>query len=231
MNVTNLNQTFANETPQALLRAMMAKYGTKIALSSSLSLEDQVLTDMMININKTPNIFTLDTGRLFPETYRLLDDTNKHYGINIRVFFPENSAVEEMVSTHGINLFYESIEQRKRCCHVRKLEPLSRAFAGLNVWICGLRREQSITRNDMQLVEYDDVNNLIKINPLIDWTEQQVWDYIHEHRIPYNPLHDTGYPSIGCQPCTRAVKPGKDARSGRWWWESAEQRECGLHKR
>ena len=229
--VNELNQKFAAETPENLLRHLLNEFGGKIALSSSLGPEDQVLTDMMVEINKNANIFTLDTGRLFPETYSLLDRTNMHYGIKIRVYFPDFHEVEEMVSTNGANLFYESIEKRKLCCRLRKLEPLSRAFMGLDAWICGLRREQSITRHDMQLVEWDETNKLIKINPLIDRTEKQVWDYIHEHHVPYNRLHGNGFPSIGCQPCTRAVKPGEDARSGRWWWESPEHKECGLHKR
>ena len=229
--VNKLNQKFATETPENLLRCLMSEFGEKIALSSSLGLEDQVLTDMMVKINKTPNIFTLDTGRLFPETYSLLDTTNMHYGIKIRVYFPDFRRIEEVVSTEGINFFYESIEDRKFCCRLRKLEPLNRAFTELEAWICGLRREQSITRHDMQLVEWDETNSLIKINPLIDWTEQQVWDYIHKHHVPYNGLHDSGFPSIGCQPCTRAVKPGDDARSGRWWWEAPEHKECGLHQR
>ena len=229
--VNELNQKFSAETPEVLLHYLMNEYGNKIALSSSLGLEDQVLTDMMLKINKSANIFTLDTGRLFPETYSLLDKTNIHYGIKIRVYFPDFRRVEEMVSADGINLFYESIEKRKLCCRLRKLEPLSRAFTGLDAWICGLRREQSVTRHDMQLVEWDETNHLIKINPLIDWTEKQVWDYIHEHHVPYNSLHNDGFPSIGCQPCTRAVNVGDDARSGRWWWEAPEHRECGLHKK
>jgi len=229
--VNELNQKFSAETPEVLLHYLMNEYGNKIALSSSLGPEDQVLTDMMLKINKNARIFTLDTGRLFPETYSLLDKTNIHYGIKIRVYFPDFRRVEEMVSADGINLFYESIEKRKLCCRLRKLEPLSRAFTGLDAWICGLRREQSVTRHDMQLVEWDETNHLIKINPLIDWTEKQVWDYIHEHHVPYNSLHNDGFPSIGCQPCTRAVNVGDDARSGRWWWEAPEHRECGLHKK
>ena len=230
MKVNELNKKFAAETPENLLQSLMNEFGEEIALSSSLGPEDQVLTDMMLKINKNAHIFTLDTGRLFPETYSLLDKTNLRYGIKIRVYFPDFRKVEEMVSTDGINLFYESIEKRKLCCRLRKLEPLNRAFSGLKAWICGLRREQSITRQDMKLVEWDETNSLIKINPLIDWTEKQVWDYIREHNVPYNRLHDDDFPSIGCQPCTRAVKPGNDARSGRWWWEAPEHRECGLHK-
>ena len=229
--VNELNQRFAAETPETLLHYFMHELGDKVALSSSLGPEDQVLTDMMVKINKNPHIFTLDTGRLFPETYSLIDKTNMHYDIKIRVYFPDFRMVEEMVSTDGINLFYENIENRKYCCRIRKLKPLSRAFTGLEAWICGLRREQSVTRQDMKLVEWDETNRLIKVNPLITWTEQQVWDYIHAHHVPYNRLHDNGFPSIGCQPCTRAVNTGEDARSGRWWWESPEHRECGLHKR
>ena len=229
--VNELNNKFATKTTEDLLRYLINEFGEKIALSSSLGPEDQVLTDMIVKIFKNAHVFTLDTGRLFPETYSLLDKTNMHYGIKIRVYFPDFRKVEEMVSNEGINLFYESIEKRKFCCRLRKLEPLSRAFTGLDAWICGIRREQSITRHEMKLVEWDKTNNLIKINPLIDWTEKQVWDYIKEYHIPYNKLHDTGFPSIGCQPCTRLVKQGEDARSGRWWWEAHEHRECGLHQR
>ena len=230
MTVHELNQKFAADTPENLLRYCMSAFGDKIALSSSLGPEDQVLTDMMVKINKNAHIFTLDTGRLFPETYSLLDTTNMHYGIKIRVYFPDFRRVEEMVSCEGINLFYESLEKRKQCCRLRKLEPLSRAFTELDAWICGLRREQSVTRHEMKLVEWDETNGLIKINPLINQTEKQVWDYLYAHHVPYNSLHGNGFPSIGCQPCTRAVKPGDDARSGRWWWETPEHRECGLHR-
>ncbi|MCD8186114.1 MAG: phosphoadenylyl-sulfate reductase [Rikenellaceae bacterium] len=229
--VSVLNKSFASENPENLLRHFLKGLGDKIALSSSLGPEDQVLTHMVTRIDPNARIFTLDTGRLFPETYSLIDRTNLHYGIKIQVFFPDFHALEEMVSTEGIHLFYESIEKRKRYCQVRKLEPLSRAFAGLEAWVCGLRREQSVTRQDMQLIEWDEANGLIKINPLIDWTEEQVWDYIRQHHVPYNSLHEKGFPSIGCQPCIRAVEPGNDPRSGRWWWESPEHRECGLHKR
>ena len=160
-----------------------------------------------------------------------LDKTNLTYGIQLEVFFPDYNEVQRMVQEEGINLFYNSIESRHRCCQVRKLEPLQRAFKGLDAWICGLRREQSVTRQDMQVVEWDAMHQLIKVNPLISWTEKQVWDYIKEHQVPYNKLHKQGYPSIGCEPCTRAVKPGEDVRAGRWWWESPDHRECGLHQK
>lgn len=228
-DIEKLNQQWDKVEPETMLRHFMEIYGDRIALSSSLSAEDQALTDMMLGINPQARIFSLDTGRLFPETYALLDKTNLHYGIKIEVFCPQTEALQEMVSTQGINLFYESIEKRHFCCQVRKLEPLSRAFRTLDAWVCGLRRGQSVTRNDMRRVEWDERHGLLKINPLIDWSEEQVWAYVREHRVPYNKLHDQGFPSIGCQPCTRAVKPGEDIRSGRWWWEDPQHRECGLH--
>lgn len=229
--VKNWAQLLENKTPEDVIRFFISHYKEKVAFSSSLGLEDQVITHMIAAIDKNTRIFTLDTGRVFPETYSLISRTNDRYDINIQVYFPDNKEVEEMVNKKGINLFYESIENRKECCRIRKIEPLKRAFKGLDAWICGLRREQSVTRNDMQVVEWDANNNLVKINPLINWTEQQVWDYIRENNIPYNVLHDKGFPSIGCQPCTRAVKPGEDIRAGRWWWENPEQKECGLHAR
>lgn len=228
-DIEKLNQQWDKVEPETMLRHFMEIYGDRIALSSSLSAEDQALTDMMLGINPQARIFSLDTGRLFPETYALLDKTNLHYGIKIEVFCPQTEALQEMVNTQGINLFYESIEKRHLCCQVRKLEPLSRAFRTLDAWVCGLRRGQSVTRNDMRRVEWDECHGLLKINPLIDWSEEQVWAYVREHRVPYNKLHDQGFPSIGCQPCTRAVKPGEDIRSGRWWWEDPQHRECGLH--
>ena len=229
-DIEKLNQQWDKVEPETMLRHFMEIYGDRIALSSSLSAEDQALTDMMLGINPQARIFSLDTGRLFPETYALLDKTNLHYGIKIEVFCPQTEALQEMVSTQGINLFYESIEKRHFCCQVRKLEPLSRAFRTLDAWVCGLRRGQSVTRNDMRRVEWDERHGLLKINPLIDWSEEQVWAYVREHRVPYNKWHDQGFPSIGCQPCTRAVKPGEDIRSGRWWWEDPQHRECGLHQ-
>ncbi|MBN2742944.1 phosphoadenosine phosphosulfate reductase [Breznakibacter xylanolyticus] len=226
-----LNERFRNSDPQTILTYFIEHLGSKIALSSSLGAEDQVLTHMVAGIHPETKIFTLDTGRLFPETYDLIDRTSKRYKINIQVYFPEAEKVQEMVNKHGINLFYDSIEHRKLCCGVRKLEPLKRAFAGLQAWICGLRAEQSVTRQQIGVVEWDEGNKLIKINPLAHWTEQQVWDYIKANKIPYNPLHDKGYPSIGCLPCTRAVMEGEDVRAGRWWWENPDTKECGLHKK
>ena len=226
-----LNQKYRDAPAMELLKGFLNEYQGKIALSSSLGLEDQVLTHMVTTINRDTKIFTLDTGRLFPETYDLIHRTNSRYGIKLAIYFPDAGSVEQMVGSKGINLFYESIENRKLCCNIRKLEPLKRAFEGLSVWICGLRREQSVTRQNMQSIEWDEANGLIKINPLIDWTETEVKEFIKIHGIPYNPLHDKGFPSIGCQPCTRAIFPGEEVRAGRWWWENPETRECGLHKR
>jgi phosphoadenosine phosphosulfate reductase len=231
MDIAELNKRLEKATAEKVLTFFLKEYKNKIALSSSLGAEDQVLTDMISKIDKGTKIFTLDTGRLFQETYDLLEKTNKQYKINIEIFFPDTSRVEKMVKEKGINLFYESLENRKMCCHIRKQEPLKRAFKGLDVWICGLRREQSITRYSTPLVEWDAENNMIKLNPLFNWTEKQVWDYIKKNNVPYNVLHDNNFPSIGCQPCTRAVKQGDDVRSGRWWWEEPENKECGIHNK
>lgn len=229
--IDSLNIRYADASAQELLQSFMSQYGARLALSSSLSIEDQTLTDMMLRIDPQANIFTLDTGRLFPETYELIDRTNEHYKVKLNVYCPQTEALQQFVATEGINPFYESIEKRHACCEVRKLEPLRRAFRDLDVWVCGLRSAQSVTRSDMRLIEWDERHGLLKINPLIHWTEQQVWDYIRENRVPYNRLHDKGFPSIGCEPCTRAVRRIDDVRAGRWWWESPDHRECGLHSR
>lgn len=225
------NEEFLNQEPQKVLEYFLNEFPETSALSSSLSYEDQTITDMMVGIRKDARIFTLDTGRQFPETYDLIDRTNMQYGIRIEVFFPDWHNVQKMVKEHGINLFYDNVEFRHLCCNVRKVEPLKRALQGVEVWISGLRREQSVTRANMQMVEYDTADNVIKLNPLILWTEQQVKEYVSKNGVPFNKLHKEGFPSIGCQPCTRAVKPGEDIRAGRWWWEDPDHRECGLHSR
>jgi phosphoadenosine phosphosulfate reductase len=226
-----LNERFEKGTAEEVLKYFITEYPEKIALASSMGAEDQVLTRMVCSIDPAARIFTLDTGRLFPETYQLIDETNKFFQTSIEVFFPDFRQTEKMVALKGINLFYHSIENRKECCHVRKIEPLKRAFENLDVWICGLRRDQSVTRLSVKMIEWDEANGLIKVNPLINWTEEQVWNDIHQHKIPYNVLHDKGFPSIGCQPCTRAISAGEDVRAGRWWWEEPEHKECGLHNR
>jgi len=219
------------KTNDEILRWFLYEFKGRIVLSSSLGAEDQVLTDMLVKIAPETRIFTLDTGRLFYETYELIEKTCLRYKIKMEIYSPNSEQVEAMVAQKGINLFYLSIENRKECCNIRKIVPLKRAFNGAEVWICGLRKDQSVTRLEAQMVEWDDANGMIKLNPLIDWTEKQVWDYIKENGVPYNTLHDKGYPSIGCQPCTREIFPGEDIRAGRWWWENADSKECGLHKR
>lgn len=229
--VQNWNAQLQDALPEDIIAFSLKQFKEKIALSTSLGLEDQVLTHMLCQINPMVKIFTLDTGRLFPETYDLIDRTNRKYNIKIQVYFPDPKDVEEMVSQKGINLFYDSIENRKQCCYVRKVKPLERATKGLEAWITGLRRSQSGTRKELQFIEFDSNNNLVKINPLANWEEEDVWDYIKKNQVPVNPLHKKGFASIGCQPCTRAIEPGEDIRAGRWWWENPETRECGLHKR
>ena len=230
--VQEYNEKLKDSTPEEILKYFLTTYKGKIAFASSLGAEDQVLTHMICSIDPSTKIFTLDTGRLFPETYDLIDRTNSRYKIKLGVQFPAAKKVEKMVSEKGINLFYESVENRKLCCNIRKIEPLHRALEGFDFWITGLRKDQSVTRNKNAMVELDNNNHgRIKINPLLNWTEGQVWDYIGENQIPYNKLHDQGFPSIGCQPCTRAIEPGDDVRAGRWWWEHPEHKECGLHQR
>jgi phosphoadenosine phosphosulfate reductase len=229
--IERYNTHLKNASPQEIIGFFAEEFKGKIAFATSLGAEDQVITEMIAGIDPGIRIFTLDTGRLFQETYDLLDITRKKYGLNIRTCFPKAGDVEEMVNQKGINLFYDSVENRKMCCFVRKTEPLQQALQGMDAWICGLRKDQSVTRHEIQAVEWDDIQNMIKVNPLANWDLDTVWKYIRSHKIPYNTLHDKGYPSIGCLPCTRAVLPGEDIRSGRWWWESAENRECGLHRK
>jgi len=216
MDINDLNQKFQNSTAQEITEYFIKEYGQDAALSSSLGAEDQVLTDMVLKVDKSANIFTLDTGRLHPETYDVMDATNLKYGVKLNVFFPLNEKVEELYQKQGINGHFESIENRKNCCNIRKMEPLRRALKPLKVWITGLRAAQSVTRTDTPVVEYDE-------------NFEDVWDYIKQNNVPYNKLHDQGFPSIGCAPCTRAIKDGEDIRAERWWWENPEHKECGLH--
>jgi phosphoadenosine phosphosulfate reductase len=216
-------------SPQDVLRLALERFGQRVALSSSFGAEDMVLIDMLTKIDPKGRIFTLDTGRLPQETYNVIDAAREKYGATIEVFFPQPEAVQTMVEAQGMNLFYHSVENRKLCCGVRKMEPLRRALSTVDAWITGLRREQSVTRTAVHKVEWDEGNKLVKVNPLVDWSYDDVWNYIREHNVPYNALHDRGYPSIGCGPCTRAVQPGEHERAGRWWWENPESKECGLH--
>jgi len=205
------NDFFEKKSAEEILSSLSKELTGSLVFSSSLGAEDQVLFDMIVRLGLDIPVFTLDTGRLFQETYDLIAETEKKYNKRIKIFFPKHEAVEEMVNQHGSNLFYESVDFRKKCCHVRKLEPLSRALAPYDAWICGLRREQSETRSDVQVLGLDS-NGKIKINPLINWTEKDVWDYIKKYNVPYNKLHDKGFLSIGCAGCTRAVAPGEHVK-------------------
>lgn len=232
-NVDWMNRSEALERLPAreILQWALETFQPRIALACSFQAEESVLIDMMHKL-KGPNfrIFTLDTGRLNQETYNCMDAIRDRYGIPVEVFFPDAGKVEKMVRENGLNLFYKSVDARKMCCGIRKVEPLNRALKELGAWMTGLRREQAVTRASVQKVEIDrDHGGIAKINPLVDWSEKEVWDYIKENKVPYNKLHDMGYPSIGCAPCTRAIKPGEDIRAGRWWWENPETKECGLH--
>ena len=219
----------------ALLSAAASEFGAgNITFANSFGAEDMVLTDIILNHAAKSNvlgieIFSLDTGRLPVETYDLMAATEKQYNTKLKVFFPSADKVEAYVNTNGINAFYESIDLRKACCFMRKVEPLQRALKGKQAWITGMRAEQSATRVNLPVREFDSGNQLEKFNPLSDWTEKEVWAYIRLHEVPYNKLHDQFYPSIGCAPCTRAVAMGEDVRAGRWWWEDPNSKECGLH--
>jgi len=215
--------------PEDIIRAAYRAFGEHLTFASSLGEEDQVIMEMINNTHSQIEVFTLDTGRLFQETYELLGKTQKKYGNNIKVFYPDTEAVEDMVRSQGINLFYESIENRKLCCGIRKIQPLKRALKGKQAWITGLRRSQSVTRSSVEAFEWDEGNQLVKVNPLVNWSLTDVQAYIKEHQVDVNPLHAQGFISIGCASCTRAVKEGEDIRAGRWWWEQPEQKECGLH--
>ena len=208
------------------------RFGANAITSSSFGAEDVVLIDLARQHAPSLRVFTLDTGRLPPETYELIEVMRKRYGLEVETYFPERERVEKLESTQGYFSFRHSLEARKECCAIRKVEPLKRALAGRQAWVTGLRREQSVTRTSIEVIALDaDHGGLVKVNPLAGWSSKQVWAYIQENSVPYNVLHDRGYPSIGCAPCTRAVKPYEDERAGRWWWESADKKECGLHVR
>ena len=229
--VKEINEGFEKATTIELLEFCVEKFQSKIFFASSLGAEDQVLTHFLSVINKSTRIVTLDTGRLFAETLDLIQYTNERYKIAIEILFPDFKLVENMVNEKGINLFYDNIENRLRCCDVRKNEPLKRILPGMEAWITGIRRQQSANRKDTKLAEWDEKNKLIKINPLVNWSEEEIWEFIKQNKIPYNILHDKGYPSIGCAPCTRPIEKGEDIREGRWWWENEDTKECGLHQK
>ena len=213
---------------KATLEEIAAEF-TPAVFASSLAAEDMVLTDLILRNQLNIGIFSLETGRLHAETLGMLDVVKNTYGTAITLFKPEAAAVDAYVQQHGLNAFYDSVEMRKECCRIRKVEPLNRALAGNKSWVTGQRRAQAATRTELAVQEDDIAHGMQKFNPLADWSEEDVWHYIRSNQVPYNPLHDKGYPSIGCEPCTRAIQPGEDVRAGRWWWENPESKECGLH--
>jgi phosphoadenosine phosphosulfate reductase len=229
MDLLQLNESLGNMTAPERLAHVCSLFPETVVFSTSLGQEDQVITYFIAKQKLPVRIFTLDTGRLFQETYDLLDRTIARYKVPVKIFFPEAARVEAMVNEKGPNSFYESVENRKECCFIRKVEPLNRALKDASIWITGLRAEQSDNRHNLPYAEWDETHQLIKINPLLDWTLEQLLAFIKEQNIPYNSLHDKGFPSIGCAPCTRAIEPGEDIRAGRWWWE-ASKKECGLHQ-
>lgn len=225
--MTDLNQKIADTS--ATLTRIAAEFSPAV-FASSLAAEDMVLTDLILKAKLDIGIFSLETGRLHKETLNMLERVKQHYdGYEIALYRPQAQAVEGYVSQHGLNAFYDSVEMRRECCRIRKVEPLGRALAGNKAWVTGQRRAQSTTRAELHVQEDDPAHGMTKFNPLADWSEQDVWDYLRNNGVPYNALHDQGYPSIGCEPCTRAVQPGEDVRAGRWWWENPDSKECGLH--
>ena len=229
MKAQNLLQGIKGLGIEESLKLIAEQFPGKVVFSTSFGWEDQVISHIIFT-NKLPiKVFTLETGRLFTETYYVWNRTLEMYGKPIHAYYPNTEVLESFVSMKGPNSFYESVENRKQCCGIRKVEPLKRALAGNSCWITGIRAEQSMSREYMDNVEWDESNQILKFHPIFDWTLEQVKKYIRENNIPYNPLHDKGFPSIGCAPCTRAVKEGEDFRAGRWWWEDQDKKECGLH--
>lgn len=224
--MTTVNQRVI-DTRQTLNR-IAAEFSPAV-FASSLAAEDMVLTDLILRAKLPIGIFTLETGRLHAETLAVLERIKATYGVEIMLYRPDPVAIQAYVHKHGLNAFYDSVALRKECCHIRKIEPLNLALAGHIAWITGQRRAQSTTRAALDVQEYDAARNMTKFNPLADWSEDEIWHYIRSQNVPYNTLHDRGFPSIGCEPCTRAVQPGEDIRAGRWWWETPETKECGLH--
>jgi phosphoadenosine phosphosulfate reductase len=232
MNDTEISDELMSsriEAAVSVLSDVSESYGPAV-LAISFGAEDMVLLDMVVKHARSIEVFTLDTGRLPVETHRLMSEVRERYPVVVRVYCPDTRALEDYINRNGPDAFYNSVSQRKECCHVRKVEPLVRALEGKQAWVTGLRREQSPTREDLSIKSWDPANDLYKFSPLLDWSWDEVCSYVARNKIPYNALHDRGYPSIGCAPCTRAVEPGADARSGRWWWEDADSKECGLHR-
>lgn len=229
-NLSEMNDFLENKSPKEIIDYAINLLGVeKITTASSLSIEDQMLTQFAINLNKDSRIFVLDTGRHFQSTYDVMDETQRKYKFKYEVYFPDTRELEDFVRTYGPNTFYIDVENRKKCCTIRKTNPLKRALENVDAWIVGLRREQGVTRTNVPIVDYDEVHGILKFSPLAKLTEEEVWTYIKENKIPFSELYNKGFRSIGCEPCTRAVKEGEDIRAGRWWWENPESKECGLH--
>lgn len=224
----NIFSAIENKEPVEAIKLLCSQYPGKVVFTTSLGQEDQVITDIIFRNGLPVRVITLDTGRLFNQTYDLIERTAARYNQNIEVYFPDANDVEQFVSQKGINGFYESVENRKECCYIRKVKPLNRALDGAKVWVTGLRAGQSEGREKMPIIEWMEDRELYKYNPLINWSLNNVLDHIEQYNVPYNPLHNEGFISIGCAPCTRAIQPGEQARDGRWWWESSHK-ECGLH--
>ena len=229
--VEQLQADAQQKSAKEILELVQQYLEGKVVVATSFGLEDQVLLDLVQRHKLDIPVITLDTGRLFPETYETWEKTEQHYGVQITPYYPETEAIEELVSSQGINGYRQSIANRQACCRIRKMDPLARALSEPKAWICGLRQGQSITRSQLRPVEWDEQFNLIKINPLYDWSEEELWQYVKAYEVPYNPLHDQGYPSIGCAGCTRPISKIQSVRDGRWWWETPETKECGLHHR
>ncbi len=219
-----------DKNPVEGLQLLADIFAGQIVFTTSFGIEDQVISDIIFSNNIKIQVITIDTGRLFKETYKVFSKTIEKYGRNIKTYFPDTASVEKLLSEKGPYSFYESVENRKECCHIRKVEPLNRALKGMKCWITGIRAAQSLSRDELEIIETDVARGIYKYNPMLNWEQSDVEDYIKKHNVPYNILHDKGYVSIGCEPCTRAIKPGEDFRAGRWWWESGSSKECGLHE-
>jgi phosphoadenosine phosphosulfate reductase len=229
MNAEEIKKAISGKSPQEVLAFLDQNFGGEIVFSTSFGWEDQVISDMIFSQDLNIKVFTLDTGRMFTETYYTWNQTLERYKKQIAIYTPDKEKLQEMLTKKGPSSFYESVDNRKECCGIRKVEPLNRALKDKKIWITGIRADQSANREDMDWVEWDEAHQLVKVHPIFNWTLDDVQAYVKERNIPYNSLHDKGFPSIGCQPCTRAVAQGEDFRAGRWWWEDASKKECGLH--
>lgn len=229
ISVDKLLSQISDQSIKEVLQLLAIQYPGQVTFSTSFGMEDQVITHEILSNNIAINIFSLDTGRLFPETYSVWSSTNEKYSTHIKAYYPNHELIESFVVAKGPNSFYESVDNRKECCYIRKVEPLKRALHGNALWVTGLRAEHSPDRKDLPMLEWDESNKILKYHPLLHWTTQEIRSYINRYNVPYNPLHDKGFISIGCAPCTRAIKPGEDFRAGRWWWEDQSNKECGLH--